>query len=102
MYVHVFMSVCWTLFKSANIWDYFDLDCILQKGIFCLNLSIITDILGWNTYHRSFFIENLSINVEFLNNKTGETTAGVNLVSINEIVSYRQQIGTRALLIVNN
>ena len=26
------MSVCWTFFKSENIWDSFDLDCILQKG----------------------------------------------------------------------
>ena len=25
------MSVFWTLFKSASIWDYFDLDCMLQK-----------------------------------------------------------------------
>ena len=34
--------------------DSFDLDCILQKEIFCLNLSTFTDILGWKTYHNSF------------------------------------------------
>ena len=39
------MSACWTLLKSANIWDSFNLDRILQKGD-SLNLSIITDILG--------------------------------------------------------
>ena len=36
---------------------------------------------------QKFFIENSSINVEFLNNKTGEITAGAYLVSITEIVS---------------
>ena len=51
---------------------------------------------------QTFFIENSSINVEFLNNKTGEITAGAYLVSITEIVSDCQQIGTQALLIINN
>ena len=51
------MSVCWTLFKSVSIWDSFDLDCILQKEIFCLNLSIITAILGWKTYHISVLLK---------------------------------------------
>ena len=51
---------------------------------------------------QDFFIENLSINVEFLNIITGEITAGVYLVSITEIVSDCQQIGTGALLIINN
>ena len=48
---------------------------------------------------QDFFIENLSINVEFLNIRTEEITAGTYLVSITEIVSDCQQIGTRALLI---
>ena len=26
------MSVCWALFKSASMHDYFEFDCILQKG----------------------------------------------------------------------
>ena len=63
--------------------------------MFCLNLSIITDILGWKTYNMGFF-------VEFLNNRTAEITAGAYLVSITEFVSDFQQIGTRALLIINN
>ena len=50
----------------------------------------------------SLFIENTSINVEFLKNRAGEITAGVILVSITEIVSDCQQIGTGALLIINN
>ena len=51
---------------------------------------------------QEFFIENLLINVEFLNIRTGEITARAYLVSITEIVSDCQQIGTGALLIINN
>ena len=42
------------------------------------------------------------MNVEFLENKTGEITAGGYLLSIAEIINSAQQIGTGALLIVNN
>ena len=96
------MSVCCTFLKSVSIWDYFDLDCILKKGDILFKIQIITDILGWKTYHRSFFIENSSINVEFLNIRTREIAAGTYFVSISEIVSHCQQIGKGALLIINN
>ena len=36
---------------------------------------------------HEFLIENSSINAEFLNNRTGEITAGGYLVSITEIMS---------------
>ena len=42
------------------------------------------------------------MSVEFLENKTGEITAGVYLLSVAEIVNIAQQIGTGALFIVNN
>ena len=51
---------------------------------------------------QEFFIENSSINVEFFNKRTGEITAGAYLVSITETVSDCQELGTRALLIINN
>ena len=51
---------------------------------------------------QKLFIENSSINVQFLNIRKGEITAGAYLVSITEIVSDCQQIGTGALLIINN
>ena len=51
---------------------------------------------------QEIFIENSSINVEFFNKRTGEITAGAYLVSITEIVSDCQELGTRALLIINN
>ena len=52
--------------------------------------------------YKEFYIENLSINVKFLNIRTGEITAGAYLLSITEIVSDCQQIGTGTLLIINN
>ena len=51
---------------------------------------------------HEFFIENSLINVELLNNRTGEITRGAYLVSFTEIMSDFQQIGTGALLIINN
>ena len=40
--------------------------------------------------------------MEFLENKTGEITAGAYLISISELVTAVQQIGAGPLLIVNN
>ena len=71
------------------------------KEIFCLNPSIIAD-LRFEDLSQEFFIENLSINVEFVNNKTEEITAGSYLVSVTGIVSDCQQLGTGALLIIND
>ena len=52
--------------------------------------------------YKEFFVENVSINVKFLNIGTGEITAGAYLLSITEIVNDCQQIGTGTLLIINN
>ena len=51
---------------------------------------------------QEFLLENYSMNIEFLENKTGEITAGTYLLSIAEIVNSAQEIGTGALLNVNN
>ena len=58
--------------------------------------------LGIEDLPQDCFIENSSINIEVLNNRTGEITAGAYPVSISEIVSDYQQTGTGALLIINN
>ena len=98
------MSVCWTLLKSASIWDSFEslVGCILQKGDLLFKSLSNYRYLGMEDLPQEFFIENSSINVEFLNNRTGEITTGAYLVSITEIVSDCPQIGTGALLIINN
>ena len=43
--------------------------------------------LGIEDLSQEVFIENSSINVEFLNTRTEEITVGAYLLSINEIVS---------------
>lgn len=47
-------------------------------------------------------VENCSINVEFLENETGENTAGVYLLSIGEIKNGVLQIGSGPILIINS
>ena len=47
-------------------------------------------------------VENSSINVEFLENKTGEITGGAYLISVSEIVNNAQHVGAGALIIVSN
>ena len=81
------MSVCWTLFKSVSILDSFDLDWILQKGDFLFKSLNKYRYPGMEDLPQEFFIENLSINIEFLNIRTGQITAETYLVSITEIVS---------------
>ena len=51
---------------------------------------------------QKYFTENLSINIEFLNNRTENRTAGTYLVPITEFVNHCQQRGTGTLLIINN
>ena len=98
------MSVCWTLFKSVSIWDSFDLDCILQKGdiLFVSPNNYRYRYLGMEDLPQEFFIENSSINLEFLNIRKRKITVRIYFVSITEIVSDCQQVGIGALLIVNN
>ena len=96
------ISVFWTSFNSVSICDSFDLDCILQKWDLLLKSLNKCRYLGMEDLPQEFFIETLSINVEFLNIRIGEITAGAYLLSITEIVSDCQQIDTGPLLIINN
>ena len=51
---------------------------------------------------QEFLIENCFINVEFLENKTGEVTAGLYLLSIAEIKDSFGRIGGLAAVIINS
>ena len=84
---HSSMSLCRTLFKSTSIWDSSDLDCILQKGNLLFKSFNNPRHLGIVDLPHEFFIEKSSINVENLNKRTGELTAGTYLVSTTEIAS---------------
>ena len=64
MHVTYVRSVCWTLFKSASIWDSFNLDCILHKGDLFYKSPNYYRYLGmWNNsnkkeYEKSRYEEN--------------------------------------------
>ena len=96
------MSVCLTLLKSASIWNSFNFNYILQKGHILFKSLNNYRYLRIKDLPQEIFTENSSINVKFLNNETGEVTAGAYVVSVTEIVGNCQQIGTGALLIINN
>ena len=51
---------------------------------------------------QEFMVENSSINLEFLENKTGKITAVAHLIAVSEIVNGVQQIRADTLLIVSN
>ena len=76
------------------------MDCILQKGDHFLDSRNNYRYLGMEDLLQEFFLENSAINIEFLDNRTAEITAGKCLVSITEIVSDCQLIDTEALLIL--
>ena len=84
------------------MWDKFDLDWILGKLDQLFKFIGKFRYLGMEDLPHEFLVENSSINVEYLENKTGEITAGVYLISLSEIVNRVQQIGTGALLIVSD
>ena len=53
-------------------------------------------------FPQEFLIENCFMNVEFLENKTGEVTAGLYLLSIAEIKDSFGRNGGLAAVIINN
>ena len=95
-------SVSWTLCKSPSLQDKFDLDSKLGKRDQLFELIGKYLYLAVEDLAEEFLIEYCSINVEFLENKTGETTAGAYQVSITENKNSVQQLGASALLIVSN
>lgn len=95
-------SVSWTLFSSSGLWHAFHLDCILNKGDQLPKFICKFKHLRIENLPQDFVMEEFLINVEFLKNKTEEITAGIYLLPTAQIVNVAQQVGTRALLIVNN
>ena len=96
------MPVTWALFTSPVIWDTFDLDCIIGKENQLFKSIGKFRYLGMEDLPHKFWVENSSINVKFLENKTREITAGAYLISISGIVNGVQQIGADVLAIANN
>ena len=76
------MSVTWTLFTSPDMWDTFDLDCILSKGDQLFKYIGKFIYLGIEDLPQEILVEKASVNVEFLENKSGAY-----LISTSEIVN---------------
>ena len=58
--------------------------------------------LGMEDLPQKLLVEISSINMEFIESKTGESTAGTYFISVSEIVNGVLQIGAGALLIFSN
>ena len=90
------------MFRSPGRWDKLGLDSILGKGNQLFKSVGKCRYLGMEDLPEEFFLECFTVNVQFLEIKTGKITTGAYLLSIAEIVNSVQQIGNVALLIVNN
>ena len=96
------ISVSQTLFQYPGLWNKVDLDCILGKGDQLFKFVGKIKYLGVEDLAQEFMAKNCPINIELLENKTGEIAAGGYLLSISEIVNSARQIGTSPLLVANN
>ena len=90
------------MFRSPGLWDRFDSDSMLGKGDQLFKFIGKFRYLRMEDLPQEFFVEITSINMEFLENKTGEITAGAYLISISEILNGVQQIRAGSLLIASN
>ena len=85
---------------SPGVWDKFNLDSMLCEGDQLFKFIGKIRYLGMDDLPQKLLVENSSM--EFLENKTGETTAGAYLISILKVVNSAQQFGTGPLLILRN
>ena len=67
--------------------DEFNLVWILGKGDHLFKFIGEIRYIGIEDVPQKFLVENVSINVEFLEKKTGEITPGAYLISISVIVN---------------
>ena len=67
------MAKCWILLKRIVLWKPADLDCILQKGDAVFKKLNLLIILSVDDLPQNCKIEDVSLNLYYLENKTGET-----------------------------
>ena len=96
------MSVSWTLFKLPYFCELIDLDSILQKRDESFKFinrfrNLVVEVLP-----QRFLIENCLIDIEFLENRLGQITAGAYYISITKIISSCQEARSGTLLIVKS
>ena len=74
----------------------------MEKEYILIKYIITFRYVGVKDLQHGLLIENCLINAGFLDNRTGSIIAETYLVSITEIISSCEQVGSGALLIVIN
>ena len=95
------MAVCWNMFKSVARWDRYDLDRILQSGDQLFKSLNMFRVLGVDDLPARVSIYDSAVDIVFLENKTGEITLNVYLISMTDILSTCSNHGKGALLIIS-
>ena len=88
------VSVPWTLVKSPGLWDKFELDSILGKGDQFFKFIGKFRYLGMEDLPQEFLVENFSINVEVLKNKTGNYSWNILGIYFRNCEWYSENWGT--------
>ena len=95
------MAVCWNMFKSVARWDGYDLDRILQIGGQLFKSLNMFRVLGVDDLPARVSIYDSAVDIVFLENKAGEITWNVYLISMTDILSTCSNHGKDALLIIS-
>ena len=95
------IAVYWTLLKRISLWKTAYLDCILQKGDDLFKKLNLMRILSVDDLPQNCKIEDVSLNLDYLESKTGEIVFNAYLISISEIVSSCTSKGNGALLFIS-
>ena len=94
------MAICWMLLKRIALWKPADLDCMLQKGDDLFKRVNLMRILSVDNLPQSCKIEDVFLNLDYLENEIGEIVFHAYLISISEIVSSCNSEGNGALLFI--
>ena len=78
------MSICWTFFKRVALFDCIELDSILENGDQLFKTIQIFRYLGIDDLPRYFIFKECQIEVQYLENVTGEICHNAYLTSISQ------------------
>ena len=86
------MSICWSVVKAIARWDSDDLDRNLQNGDCLFKFLSKFRLLGVEDLPAEVNICSHVVRIDLLENKTGEITLSMYLISLIEIVSSSDHI----------
>ena len=97
----VLIPICWTLLKGIVLLKSINLDCILWKGYHLFKKLDIMRILSIDDLPQNCKIEDVSLNLDYLENKTGKIVFNAYLISISDIASSSTSKGNGGLLFIH-